>query len=64
VIRVLRQLRLSLGRELRPIKPLASWDLPPGSEIALPPELEALLVREGLAAEMRERAVMTTPETR
>ena len=64
MIRVLLPLQLCLGREVRPMRPLASWELPPGSEIALPAELERSLVRAGFAAETREKAVIRPGETR
>jgi len=63
MIRIVRSVRISPGRRVRPIRPLLTWELPPGTELALPAGLEAALIREGFASPIREKAAVKTAET-
>ncbi len=40
------------SRGVRPIKPLLSWELKAGVELALPAGLESILIREGFAEQI------------
>ncbi len=51
-------LQIQPGRTVRPIKPLLSWELKPGLKISLPPEIESILIGEGLA-----EPVQSAPDT-
>ncbi len=42
-------LEIQPGRTVRPIKPLLSWELEPGLKISISPEIESILIGEGLA---------------
>ena len=42
-------MEIQQGRCVRPIKPLLSWELQAGMTLALPAELESILIREGFA---------------
>jgi hypothetical protein len=57
VIRIVVPLEIQPGRSVRPIKPLLSWELKPGLEITLPPEIESILICEGLAEPVQSSEV-------
>ena len=40
------------GRAVRPIKPQLSWELLTGMTLALPAEIESMLIREGFAEQI------------
>ncbi len=61
MIRTLKPLQLNPGRVLRTRE---FMDIPEGTTLALPETLEDLLIREGFAARIREKAVIEAPETR
>jgi len=50
-------LEIQPGRSVRPIKPLLSWELKSGLEIMLPPEIESILICEGLAEPVQSSEV-------
>lgn len=54
MIRVLVPIEIQPGRGVRPIRPLLSWEVKPGTRIELPPEIESNLVREGFAEQVGE----------
>ena len=45
-------MEIQQGRGVRPIKPLLSWELQAGMKLALPAELESILIREGFAEQI------------
>ena len=45
-------MEIQQGRAVRPIKPLLSWKLTAGVKLALPSELESILIREGFAEQI------------
>jgi hypothetical protein len=45
-------MEIQQGRGVRPIKPLLSWELKAGVELALPAEIESILIREGFAEQI------------
>jgi hypothetical protein len=57
MIRIIISLQIEPGRSVRPIKPLLAWDLDPGLELSLPAEIEEILIREGLAEQIDEKAI-------
>ena len=57
MIRIIVSLQIEPGRFVRPIKPLMAWDLNPGLEISLPAEIEEILIREGFAERIDEKAI-------
>jgi len=57
MIRIIVPLQIQPGRAVRPIRPLLAWDLNPGLELSLPPEIEEILVREGFAVRIDEKAI-------
>ena len=57
MIRIVVPLQVQPGRSVRPIRPLLAWDLSPGLELSLPLEIEEILVREGFAERIDERAI-------
>jgi hypothetical protein len=57
MIRIIVPLQIQPGRTVRPIRPLLAWDLNPGLELPLPPEIEEILIREGFAVRIDERAI-------
>ena len=59
MIRILRFLQVNKGRAVPLLSPISFVDLAPGLTLALPEELEARLIREGYAARIREKAVIT-----
>ena len=57
MIRIIVPLQIQPGRAVRPIRPLLAWELNPGLELSLPPEIEEALIREGLAVRVEEKAI-------
>jgi len=45
-------MEIQQGRGVRPIKPLLSWELQAGMTLALPAEIESILIREGFAEQI------------
>ena len=52
MIRIIVPMEIQQGRGVRPIKPLLSWELQAGMTLALPAELESILIREGFAEQI------------
>ena len=57
MIRIIVPLQIQPGRAVRPIRPLLAWELNLGLELSLPPEIEKVLVREGFAVRIEEKAI-------
>jgi hypothetical protein len=52
LVRIIVPMEIQQGRAVRLIKPLLSWELKAGVELALPAELEFILIREGFAEQI------------
>jgi hypothetical protein len=59
MIRIIVPLQIQPVRSVRPIQPLQAWDLDPGLELSFPAEIEEIVIREGFAERIDEKAIKT-----